>query len=120
MCNLQVYDKDTFSADDLLGSCVVGLESAFRHAGPLDTWCPLNDKKNRPAGELRIILVFQSSAPAQPQSGAHLTSMAKYGAPSWGAAAPATGAHGVHAAPAAPSYGAPPPPKGLKGVEESV
>ena len=114
-----MYDKDTFSADDLLGTCVVGLDTAFRHQGPLDTWCPLNDKKNRPAGELRVILTFQSSAPAQPPGGAHLASFAKYGGPSWGGAAAAP--HGMHAGahPATPAYGGggtqppAPPPAGL-------
>ena len=97
---LQVYDKDTLSSDDLLGSTVVSLDPAFKSAAPIDTWCPLNCKKNRPAGEVRIVLSFSSSMPQQ-QNHAVVNQMAKYGLPQWGAAPAA-------AAPPAPPSNLPP------------
>lgn len=87
---------------------MASLEPAFKTTGPVDTWCPLS-LKNRPAGDIRLIMHFRS-AEAPKQDTAAMINMAKYGAPAWGSqsCAGATGPAAQAVAP--PVSGAVPPP----------
>eukprot|EP00291_Cryptomonas_curvata_P005199 CAMPEP_0172181962 /NCGR_PEP_ID=MMETSP1050-20130122/18124_1 /TAXON_ID=233186 /ORGANISM="Cryptomonas curvata, Strain CCAP979/52" /LENGTH=163 /DNA_ID=CAMNT_0012855333 /DNA_START=6 /DNA_END=494 /DNA_ORIENTATION=+ len=95
---VEVYDKDTFSADDLIGKADFDLTPIFLGT-PKDSWVQLHNKHTAPAGQVRLVCTFRSDGPALPPS---QVGMGQYNAPSW--AQPGGPAPGQYA----PSgYGAP-------------
>lgn len=106
---LQVFDKDTFTSDDLIGSGTLELQHAFDTDGPCDRWCSLKDKKLRPAGEVRFVLTFHPTGGRQQQNVAAVGG-GKYTHPGWGqvkASMHANTAVSQHSH--AQQYNAPPP-----------
>jgi hypothetical protein len=106
--NIQVYDEDT-GKDDLIGSVCIDLNSLYQR-GTRDEFFPLTTTTGKPAGEIRVVLQFQSQggAPGAPPPN-------PYGAPP---GAPPPG-YGAPTGAPFPGYGAPPggqpraPPGGL-------
>ena len=111
------YDEDV-TTDELIGEGQLPLQQVFAQ-GVSDNWWPLKTRKGKSAGEIRVVLTFQSTQVPQQQQPqpAHIgysNAFAQQPLAPQPSAPPAAGADWQHqqgTAPhgAPPAYGAPPP-----------